>query len=125
MPPFIHYKEFEQNVKMIESIKTLLQNYNADVNGTAKRTHAELTMSRAEHHSLQATRSEFKGYDNVVEHFVQLIVFLIVILLSRSRASKVTSLDKIIVGETLTFLYGSKMLFMSLSVDVPTVLCIF
>jgi hypothetical protein len=107
MPALVYYKELEQKLKSASAMRDLrkeeiyidqeLYNYKAK----------HLHKYRKQIFKLQILRTQFKFNENVFEHFVQMIVLLLIIFNNRSATVKVTSLEKIILDNTDTFLIVS------------------
>jgi hypothetical protein len=111
MPGIIHYHELEQKFKLANSIEVLRQNHgNISNTELVKLSEKKLSEARKTLHLMEVLRTEFRAIGNIVEHFVQLITLLLIIFLDKSVTKKVTSLDKIVLGENRDFLVFSTLM---------------
>jgi hypothetical protein len=108
MPAFVFYKELELDLKMTK-IHNLLKKNEGNGSSTSQ-THADLLDNRNNLHAFKVLRAQFKCNENVVEHFFQLIVLIMIIVLSKFDTIKVTSLDKIVLNDNETFLIWSTLI---------------
>jgi hypothetical protein len=104
MPAVVHYKELKAKVKQLKA----LYKVNWDENDQSlQAVDACLTESQLEIHALQSVRADFRAGENAVEHFVQLVVLLLILLLQRTNTANVVRLDKIFLNNNDIFIYLS------------------
>jgi hypothetical protein len=104
MPAFVYYKELEQNFKKASVLQIMYKKRDNLDNVLHRYAEKDLQESRTKLHALKILRTQFKSNENVVEHFVQLIMLLLIILVTKSDTKKVTSLDRIVLDDNETFL---------------------
>jgi hypothetical protein len=104
MPVVIHYKEFRVKVKQLDALEKIKHDKNDPWSNDLD---VSLTKCRKEIQNLKLVIADLKAGENVVEHFVQFIILLLILLLQHTETAKVTRMDKIFLNKNDFFLYVS------------------
>jgi hypothetical protein len=107
VPGIMFYKELKANRKVSEIVAKLRKYEGSQTAQTQYADHYLLeyiTLSKA-----HKVRTEFKANENVVEHFVQLIVVILIILLNWTATKNVLNLDKMFLNDKVVFQFFSTM----------------
>jgi hypothetical protein len=95
IPAVIHYEETKLRVKelaLLEDIKQIEQDNSFALLDLST---FQLTKYRSNIEALQSLRADIRANENVLEHFVQLVLVLVVLALQRTSTKNVVGMDKI------------------------------